>query len=53
MLREEGVTIGRCRVRRLMPELGLATKKPGSNASKPATGDRPAIPNPLKHKVTT
>ncbi|MER0565653.1 IS3 family transposase, partial [Pseudomonas aeruginosa] len=30
MLREEGVTIGRFRVRRLMRELGLVSKQPGS-----------------------
>ncbi len=34
MLREEGVTIGRFRVRRLMRELGLVSKQPGSHAYK-------------------
>ncbi|WP_163104002.1 IS3 family transposase, partial [Acinetobacter baumannii] len=34
MLREEGVTIGRFRVRRSMRELGLVSKQPGSHAYK-------------------
>ncbi|VXB17049.1 transposase (fragment) [Pseudomonas sp. 8O] len=32
MLREDGVCIGRFRVRRLMRELGLVSKQPGSHA---------------------
>ncbi len=36
MLREEGVTIGRFRVRRLMRELGLVSKQPGSHAYRQA-----------------
>ncbi|MGY0523086.1 IS3 family transposase, partial [Pseudomonas aeruginosa] len=47
MLREEGVTIGRFRVRRLMRELGLVSKQPGSHAYKQATVERPDIPNRL------
>lgn len=45
MLREEGMTIGRFRVRRLMRELGLVSKQPGSLAYKQATVERPDIPN--------
>jgi len=45
MLREEGMTIGRFRVRRLMRELGLVSKQPGSHAYKQATVERPDIPN--------
>ncbi len=37
MLREDGVENGRFRVRRLMRELGLVSKQPGSHAYKQAT----------------
>ncbi len=47
MLREEGVTIGRFRVRRLMRELGLVSKQPGSHAYRQAMVERPDIPNRL------
>ncbi|MGK9063772.1 IS3 family transposase [Stutzerimonas chloritidismutans] len=47
MLRGDGVTIGRFRVRRLMRELGLVSKQPGSHAYKQATVERPDIPNRL------
>ncbi|MFG8308397.1 IS3 family transposase [Pseudomonas aeruginosa] len=50
MLREEGVTIGRFRVRRLMRELGLVSKQPGSHAYKQATVERPDIPNRLNRE---
>ncbi|WP_446937934.1 IS3 family transposase [Pseudomonas aeruginosa] len=53
MLREEGVTIGRFRVRRLMRELGLVSKQPGSHAYKQATVERPDIPNQLNRKFAT
>ncbi|MFG9636846.1 IS3 family transposase [Pseudomonas aeruginosa] len=53
MLREEGVTIGRFRVRRLMRELGLVSKQPGSHAYKQATVERPDIPNRLNRKFAT
>ncbi|MFH0016796.1 IS3 family transposase [Pseudomonas aeruginosa] len=53
MLREEGVTIGRFRVRRLMRELGLVSKQPGSHAYKQATVERPDIPNRLNREFTT
>ncbi|HCZ9326323.1 TPA: IS3 family transposase [Pseudomonas aeruginosa] len=50
MLREEDVTIGRYRVRRLMRELGLVSKQPGSHAYKQATVERPDIPNRLNRE---
>ncbi|WP_139269955.1 IS3 family transposase [Pseudomonas aeruginosa] len=53
MLREEGVTIGRFRVRRLMRELGLVSKQPGSHAYKQATVERPNIPNRLNREFAT
>ncbi|QBY93856.1 IS3 family transposase [Pseudomonas aeruginosa] len=53
MLREEGVTIGRFRVRRLMRELGLVSKQPGSHAYKQATDERPDIPNRLNREFAT
>ncbi|RMX16791.1 IS3 family transposase [Pseudomonas aeruginosa] len=53
MLREEGVTIDRFRVRRLMRELGLVSKQPGSHAYKQATVERPDIPNRLNRKFAT
>ncbi|MBI7542751.1 IS3 family transposase [Pseudomonas aeruginosa] len=53
MLREDGVTIGRFRVRRLMRELGLVSKQPGSHAYKQATVERPDIPNRLNREFAT
>jgi len=53
MLREDGVKIGRFRVRRLMRELGLVSKQPGSHAYKQATVERPDIPNCLNREFTT
>ncbi|ELP1302517.1 IS3 family transposase [Pseudomonas aeruginosa] len=53
MLREEDVTIGRFRVRRLMRELGLVSKQPGSHAYKQATVERPDIPNRLNREFAT
>ncbi|WP_121382387.1 IS3 family transposase [Pseudomonas aeruginosa] len=53
MLREEGVTIGRFRVRRVMRELGLVSKQPGSHAYKQATVERPDIPNRLNREFAT
>ncbi|HEJ4862775.1 TPA: IS3 family transposase [Pseudomonas aeruginosa] len=53
MLREEGVTIGRFRVRRLMRELGLVSKQPGSHAYKQATVERLDIPNRLNREFAT
>ena len=48
MFNEEGVAIGRFKVRRLMSELGLICKQPGPHAYKQATVERPDIPNRLK-----
>ncbi len=53
MLREEGVTIGRYRVRRLMRELGLVSKQPGSHAYRQAMVERPDIPNRLNREFAT
>ncbi len=53
MLREEGVTIGRFRVRRSMRELGLVSKQPDSHACKQATVERPDIPNRLNREFAT
>lgn len=53
MLREEGVTIDRFRVRRLMRELGLVSKQSGSHAYKQATVERPDIPNRLNREFAT
>ncbi|MEQ0882228.1 IS3 family transposase [Pseudomonas aeruginosa] len=50
MLREDGVEIGRFRVRRLMRDLGLVSKQPGSHAYKQATVERPDIPNRLNRE---
>ena len=47
MLNEDGVVIGRFKVRRLMSELGLICKQPGPHAYKQATVERPDIPNHL------
>ena len=52
MLREDGVSIGRFRVRRLMRELGLVSKQPGSYVYKQATVERPDIPNRLNREFT-
>ncbi|MBH9389471.1 IS3 family transposase [Pseudomonas aeruginosa] len=53
MLREEGVTIGRLRVRRSMRELGLVSKQPGSHTYKQAMVERPDIPNRLNREFAT
>lgn len=50
MLRERGVTIGRFKTRRLMRELGLVSKQPGSHAYKQATVERLDIPNRLNRE---
>ncbi len=47
MLNEEGIEIGRFKVRRLMAEIGLICKQPGPHAYKQATVERPDIPNVL------
>ncbi|MGE8436648.1 MAG: IS3 family transposase [Pseudomonas palmensis] len=47
MMREDGIEIGRFKVRRLMSEMKLISKQPGSHAYKKATVERPDIPNVL------
>ncbi|MGP8292533.1 IS3 family transposase, partial [Vreelandella zhanjiangensis] len=51
-LNEEGVTIGRFKVRRLMSEMGLICKQPGPHAYKQAPVERPDIANHLDRKFT-
>ncbi len=46
MMREEGTAIGRFKVSRLMEELGLVCKQPGSHAYKQATVERVDVPKP-------
>ena len=46
-MREEGESIGRFKVRRLMKEAGLESKQPKPYAYKTATVERPDIPNHL------
>lgn len=50
MLQDREVYIGRFKVRRLMKELGLTSKQPGSHTYKAATVERPDIPNRLERK---
>ena len=52
MMREEGTAIGRSKVSRLMEELGLVCKQPGSHAYKQATVERVDIPNHLNREFT-
>ena len=52
MLNEEGVVIGRFKVRRLMSELGLICKQPGPHAYKKGTVERPDIPNLLNREFS-
>lgn len=47
MMREDGIEIGRFKVRKLMSEIGLVSKQPGAHAYKKATVERPDIPNLL------
>ena len=50
MLKEEGFKVGRFKTRRLMKDLQLISKQPGSHAYKKATIVRPDIPNRLDRK---
>ena len=52
MLNDDGVVIERFKVRRLMSELGLICKQPGSHAYKQATVEQPDIPNHLAREFT-
>ncbi len=47
MMKEDGMQIGRFKVRRLMHEMKLISKQPGCHAYKKATVERPDIPNVL------
>ena len=49
-LNNDGIVIGRFKVRRLMSELGLICKQPGSHAYKQATIERLDIPNHLNRE---
>jgi putative transposase len=50
MMREDGIAIGRFKVSRLMEELGVICKQPGSHAYKRATVERVDIPNHLNRQ---
>lgn len=52
MMREGGIEIGRFKVRKLMSEMKLISKQPGSHAYKKATVERPDIPNVLDRAFT-
>lgn len=52
MMRENGIEIGRFKVRKLMNEMKLVSKQAGSHAYKKATVERPNIPNVLNRKFT-
>lgn len=47
MLGEDDFNIGRFKVRRIMKDMHLISKQPGSHAYKKATVERPDIPNLL------
>jgi len=49
---EDGIKIGRFKVRKLMSEMKLISKQPGSHAYKKATIERPGIPNVLDRGFT-
>lgn len=50
LMQEDGYQVGRFKVRRLMKELGLVSKQPGSHAYKQATVERIDIPNHLNRE---
>lgn len=50
MLKDEGITMGRFKVGRLMKEQGLTSKQPGPHAYKSANVERPDIPNQLNRE---
>ncbi|WP_085985636.1 IS3 family transposase [Pseudomonas luteola] len=52
MMREDGIEIGRFKVRKLMSEMKLISKQPGSHAYKKTTVERPDIPNVLDREFT-
>lgn len=50
MMKEDCLQIGRFKVRKLMREMNLISKQPGSHAYKKATVERPDIPNVLNRE---
>nr|BFD44636.1 hypothetical protein FFPRI1PSEUD_61350 [Pseudomonas sp. FFPRI_1] len=52
MMRENGIKIGRFKVRKLMSEMELISKQTGSHTYKKATVERPGIPNVLGREFT-
>ena len=52
MMADDEIVIGRFKVRRLMRELGLISKQPGSHAYKQATVERVDIPNRVDREFT-
>jgi putative transposase len=50
MMKEDGLQIGRFKVRMLMREMNLISKRPGSHVYKKATVERPDIPNVLNRE---
>ena len=52
MMREDGIEIGLFKVRKLMNEMKLVSKQPGSHAYKKSTVERPDIPNVLDREFT-
>lgn len=52
MLQEDGIQIGRFKVRKLMSEMKLVSKQPGSHTYKKVTVERPDIPNVLNREFT-
>lgn len=52
MLKDEGTTVGRFKVRAVMKVLGLISKQPGAHTYKHSTVERPDIPNRLGRQFT-
>ena len=52
MMKEDGMQIGWFKVRRLMREMNLISKQPGSHDYKKATVEQANIPNVLARKFT-
>lgn len=52
LMQEDGITIGRFKVRRLMKEMNLVSKQPGNHKYKKATVERLDIPNTLNREFS-
>ena len=52
MMKEDGVQTGRFKERKLMREINLISKQPGSHAYKKATVERPDIPHMLDRRFS-